>query len=136
MTPLLYVAAASAEIGRAEAFRDACVAMGYTITFDWMANIRRVGAANEGVSDEDAMECCERSDRGVLDAEVFVLLLGKSSFGAAEEFGFARCDARVFDPPKTFLIVGSHPSVFLRRYPHVETDALALDWLRARKAGG
>ncbi len=128
--PNIYIAGASAELERCEAFRDACVAMGYRVTFDWMANIRRVGAANEGVSDAEAIACAKKSDHGIEDADVFVLLLkpdGRASFGAAQEFGYARA---VTIRPR-LLVVGRNPSVFLRDVPHVDNDGEALGWLHA-----
>lgn len=87
----LYVAGASAEIARAEAFIAKLRAHGFEITFDWPAHIRGVGASNEGVDYDECVRSAKADIKGVLDAEWFVLLEPEQAktIGAWVEIGVA-----------------------------------------------
>lgn len=83
MTLRVYVAGSSREIERAERMIAEVRAIpGVEITFDWAAAIRQAGAANEGLTDEQAIEASHACIEGVLNADVFVALLPPSGVPA------------------------------------------------------
>lgn len=148
----LCIAAASAEIERAEAFRDACKAMGYVVDHDWMAMVRSVGQANGAIGDDARRAAKRLAYAGASTCDVFVLLLpglaepdprwGMASrlytIGAWWELGVASYAHDWTEAAREILIVGDSPdrTVMTVDLPHVWTDAEALEWLRGRLAGG
>lgn len=158
----IYIAGASAEIERCEAFRDACVAMGYTVPHDWCAMVRNVGAANGPLPVGVRRAAKNLAYAGASTCDVFALLLpgeignvgGRdpmlSAFsprgqrvhtvGAWWELAIAEHDVHHNSAARReMLIVGDAPerTVMTVDLPHAWTDAEALDWLRvlAAKAG-
>lgn len=91
MTLRIYVAGASAEIERCEAFIARLRAAGFEITFDWPAHIRKVGASNEGIDLATRKSSAEADIQAVRDAEWFVLLEPEEAktIGAWVEMGVA-----------------------------------------------
>jgi hypothetical protein len=86
----VYVAGASAEILRAEAFVKRLRAAGFEITFDWPAMIRSVGSANGGLTDDQRNDASYHALAGVDECEVLVLLVPeKPSIGCWVELGYA-----------------------------------------------
>ena len=138
----LYVAGASAEIERCEAFRDACKAMGYVVTVDWCAMVRSVGAANGGLADDQRRAAKALAYEGASTCDVFVLLLPggymttrgarfNATIGAWCELGHSEATRHNVTwgyPSREFLVVGDSPerTVFAVDLPHYATDADAL----------
>ncbi len=85
----IYVAGASKEPERVRAAMDACRSRGWTITCDWLAEIERVGAANEGLTHGQRIEASEQDLGGIDDCEVFWLLAPAHGVGAWAELGYA-----------------------------------------------
>ena len=125
----LYVAGASAEIKRCEAFRDAAVALGCTLSADWMAMVREVGNANHLCTDDERREAKQLAGEGVRRCDMFVLLMpraGMATIGAWYELGLAEncmCDV---------LLVGDAPerTVMSHGLDHISSDDEALGHLR------
>lgn len=139
----LYIAGASSEIVRCEAFRDAAVKLGYKLTADWMVMIRETGKANTGLTDEQRRAAEALAIAGVTECELFVLLLPGTrendyrgnapvqlhTIGAWYELAVAKNSKKV-------LLVGTEPerTVFTVDLERIETDAEALMWMRGRLA--
>lgn len=144
MATSIYIAGASAELERCEAFRDACVAMGYALTFDWMANVREHGQANGNIGTSARRHAKNEAYYGATRCDAFVLLLTRrvgwtttSTIGAWVELGASVMDHNYRRAVRTgwerdFLIVGELPerTIFTVDLTHVATDAEALERLR------
>ena len=132
----LYIAGASAEIERCEAFRDAAVALGYEITADWMAMIQLCdGAANHGLSPEARHAARSLAVYGIHQCDLFVLLMPRppaTTIGAWYEWN------RAESAGKRCLIVGvdAERTVMTAGCDVIESDADALEWMRGRLANG
>lgn len=86
----VYVAGASKEIDRCRAAMDYVREIGGVITCDWIAEIERVGSANDGLTQEQRRESAEADLCGVMEADVFWLLApDNTSTGAWVELGTA-----------------------------------------------
>lgn len=87
----VYVAAASAEIERAEHAMAACREAGLTVVSTWAENIRRVGASNpRDASRRDRMRWAHDDLAQVASADLLWLLVppvGTATIGAWIEFG-------------------------------------------------
>lgn len=87
----VYVAGASKELDRAKAVIATLREAGYTITFDWVEEVERVGDANPADPGVRLMSAHKDVD-GVQSADVFVLLhpgLENNSTGCWFELGLA-----------------------------------------------
>jgi hypothetical protein len=96
----VYIAASSADIDRAEHWRDRLVAVGVRVVGTWMANIRTVGDANPRTASADLRSYWSRTClEQVADADAFWLLVpgaDKPTAGAWIELGYALgCDLRI-----------------------------------------
>ena len=90
MSIKVYVAGASKEADRCRAAMEYARELGCVITCDWLAEIERVGAANEGLSNEQRTESAIADLEGVIAADVFWLLAPENqSTGAWTELGYA-----------------------------------------------
>ncbi len=145
MTITLYVAGASKEIDRCEAFMRAAQALGFELTYDWVS-IMRQAPAPDGELDEAILRAIGTSEiDAVLESELFVLLHpqpGSQSTGCWTELGailavkrlqFATFRNRVVCEP---AIVAVCPEKGLRKGPFwpladhvVSTDDEALSFL-------
>lgn len=86
----VYVAGASKEIDRCRAAMDYVRELGGVIACDWIAEIERVGSANEGLTQEQRRESAEADLCGIMGADVFWLLVPENdSKGAWVELGAA-----------------------------------------------
>lgn len=84
----VYIAAASAEIERAERMRDLLQANGFEVTSSWMEQIRQVGASNPHDESEDqreewAVQCI----REVMASDVLWLLVPPAHIRTAGAWG-------------------------------------------------
>ena len=136
----VYLAGASAEIARCEAFRDEMVASGYSITSDWCALVREAGAANDGLDDTTRRAAVTAAEDGVRACDLFVFLLPglarpygeyRTTIGAWLELEMAKRGS------KEILLVGEAPSrtVFTVGLDCIAEDHDALMWLRGRLRG-
>lgn len=95
---IIYVAASSKEIDRAERIIARLRERGHTIPFDWPAHIRaNPGGANQG-TDEQLEEAAELCLRGALDAELVWVAnppVDKTTAGAWGEMLAAIVAARI-----------------------------------------
>lgn len=133
----LYIAGASREPERVRAMMEAAKALGFDLTLDWLAVIEAVGAANEGLTDEQRRHHA-REDLCAVDADVvWVLAPSVPSAGAWCEMQRA-IDRVEFGPPRERggpLLVVSGPArlrcIFasLADYEY-DTDEVALGFLR------
>ena len=86
----VYVAGSSREMDRARAAMDYVRELGGVITFDWVAEIERVGSANDGLTDEQRRSSAAADLEGVEACDVFWLLAPETpSTGAWVELGIA-----------------------------------------------
>ena len=89
----VYVAGASSELARVEAFIARVKAIpGVEISYDWTVDVRKAGKANEGMTLAQRSKAACACERGVLQCNVFVYLVplpGHKSIGAAFEAGLA-----------------------------------------------
>jgi hypothetical protein len=130
----VYIAGASAEIDRCEAFRDAVIAMGHEITFDWMAERRSRPTPDRDLAPMDRVIIARKCLDGVHRSNAFVMLFPRApTKGAWIEYGYALgCAEQAYR-----VIVGDDRSTALTaRYgvDHIATDELALTWLRSMVA--
>jgi hypothetical protein len=134
----IYVAGASAEVERAERWRDALLATGrFTLTHDWMAQVRAAreeGHATDRTLAEGDRVHHARADWGaVLTAHVVWLLLPeKPSTGCWVELGMALEHQRHEFPSKLIVMSGANSKacLFTALVPtHVGTDVDAFDWI-------
>ena len=140
----IYIAGASAEIERCEAFRDAAVALGYELSADWCAAIRACnGLANVGLDDDHRRAAEDLATSGVAACELFVLLLPgfiPSAFGAGGKptrihtIGAWMELQQALRQEHEILLVGECPerTVFTVDLECIATDAEALMWMRGR----
>lgn len=122
MTPVshsrsIYLAGASAEVGLCERYRDRLREAGFTITHDWMADVRAHEAVGLGewelplnVRRASAMECLVGVEQAGI---VWVLLPKGQSIGAWVELGYALSRATSGLAPDLKLVVsGGWRSIF------------------------
>jgi hypothetical protein len=126
----IYIAAASADLLRAIAVRDALIALGHTITEDWMskvsAQIALVRMPND-ITPEVRRECADADYAGVSSAHQVVILVPRRPVvtqGAWWEGGLA-------DALEIPIIASGAPedrarNIFLSRTVEVDTDAEAI----------
>lgn len=127
----IYVAGASAEILRAEAFVKRLRDAGFEITFDWPAMIRSVGSANGGLTDDQRNDASYHALAGVDECDVLVLLVPSvASSGCWLETGYA------FGSQRDIIYVGDpERTIFSALTRHVvATDDQAFDLLVEWKA--
>lgn len=94
----VYVAGSSKEIERAERVIAALRERGIEITFDWPAQVRAVGSANEGPDEVLLPALLECLEAGVFGADiVLVLAPTKPSTGVWVELGTAWAHAMRID---------------------------------------
>lgn len=123
----IYVAGASAEIERARRMRDALLAEGHEITFDWTVDFE----SNEGLSDVQRGAYADADFQGVAMANRVVLLVPRSpklTQGAWWEGGVA-------DALEIPIIASGRPedrakNIFLAHAIEVDTDEEAVDLCR------
>jgi hypothetical protein len=105
VTNTVYIAASSADIERAEHWRDRLIAAGVHVNSSWMAGIRAVGAANpRDASPEQRAMWARQCLLEVVEADVLWLLVpsGATSFGACWESGAASVsDVRIISSGDT-----------------------------------
>jgi|GEM_PF-4655184 len=133
----IYIAGASAELDRCERFRDAVIALGFEVTYDWMTARRVAGKGDAELSPQDRENIAELCMLGVDKCDAFVLLIPlppSETVGAWVEYGMAY--GLIGSDGVTCVIVGTHPTIFTEAADHVATDADALDYLRGMLAGG
>lgn len=120
----IYVAAASAEIERAERMIARLRAAGHTITVDWPAAIRAMaGVANEGLTQEQRREAARDDYEGVISAERVVILVPEKPIvtqGAWWEGGIA--DALRIQIIAAGRFEDRQKNIFLVRATEVDTD--------------
>jgi hypothetical protein len=89
----VYIAASSADIDRAEHWRDRLIAAGVHVTSTWMANVSRVGAGNpRDASDAQRAVWARQRLIEVVESDVLWLLVspdGTETVGAWWEAGAA-----------------------------------------------
>lgn len=139
----LYIAGASREPERVRAMMEAAEALGFELTLDWLEVIGVVGAANEGLTDEQRRYHAREDLCAVDDADVvWVLAPSVPSAGAWCEMQRA-IDRVEFGPPRERggpLLVVSGPArlrcIFasLADYEY-DTDEVALGFLRGLIGG-
>lgn len=126
----IYVAAASAELLRAIAVRDALIANGHEITEDWMSKVSAQIATGRGPNDLDphARRACADADYvGVASAHRVVLLVPRRpslTQGAWWEAGIA--DALDIPIIASGTAADRARNIFLSRATEVDTDAEAI----------
>ena len=90
---LVYVAGASRELERAEAFIASLRLRGHEVTHDWTVDVRAsrvAGVVDEQLSDQDAQRYAETELDAVVQAQLLVLLAPEqSTSGAWVEYGVA-----------------------------------------------
>jgi nucleoside 2-deoxyribosyltransferase len=86
-----YVAAASVEIDRAEAFMDLLRRAGVRVTSSWVDSIREIGLANKGLPNDIALHAAKTCLSEIVEADVLVLLVPPPGhgYGSGVELGFA-----------------------------------------------
>lgn len=104
----VYVAGASAEIERCEAFIKRLRDAGFEITFDWPAMVRSVGSANGGLTDAQREDAAQATLQGVVDSDWLVLLQPRlPSIGCWVELGVGHMSGTsllfVGDPERTIF---------------------------------
>lgn len=122
MTPVcqtrsIYLAGASAEVALCERYRDRLQEAGFTITHDWMRDVRAHEAAGLGewelpinVRRASAMGCLAGVDQASL---VWVLLPKGQSIGAWVELGYAlRLATSAPAPDFKVVVSGGWRSIF------------------------
>jgi len=88
----VYVAAASAEIERAERFAREARRLGHEVTHDWMAIVRSQTVSESELPRAIRREAATDDIRGVREAEVFIMLVPDeqiASRGIWVELGYA-----------------------------------------------
>lgn len=86
----IYIAGASAEPERVQRAMDAARQLGYEVTLDWLAVIKAVGAANDGLSVGERQKYALADLGAIYRADVFWLLAPENaSTGAWVELGYA-----------------------------------------------
>lgn len=133
MKALVYIAASSAELERAEKAMAAATAAGLVVAYDWTRDIRAAQAAghqdDSSVSPENQLRCAQADIDGVRSSDVFWLLSpAESSFGAGVELGVA------IEALKCTVISGAQPKriwEFLVNHTvwGEESDVRALAWI-------
>ena len=91
-TPMkkIYVAGASKEAARCRAMIDAVKALGYELTLDWLAEIEKAGAANEGLEHPERQRYAIADMEAVVKADILLVLAPDAfSTGAWVELGIA-----------------------------------------------
>lgn len=125
---IVYVAGASAEIDQCEHWMGRLRALGHRISYDWCANIRRVGNANPREATEEQRHEWSRTDiDAALVSDVFWLLMPtRPTVGAWVEFGAVRQTGG----PRTLVSGDWRASIFTsladERFDKHED---ALDWI-------
>jgi hypothetical protein len=137
-TMRIYVAGSSAEIDRARAFIAAVREIpGAAITMDWPAFMEASGAADHELPIERLVEGAEEDLRGVMEADVVVLLAptGPASRGLQTELGIAGCNATLAVGDTTRPVIARGLGLFgVLVNEWAPSDAEALAWLRGRVA--
>ena len=113
----------SADLERCEAARDALVAAGITVAFDWPSKVRAMrdrGLTDDDLTDEDRVEIGNACGNAIDQCDL-AWWLGGSSGGAHFEAGFA---IRAGKP-----IVSSGPQHPIYRCEHFSSDFAALAWI-------
>jgi nucleoside 2-deoxyribosyltransferase len=87
----VYLAAASADIDRADGFRDRLIRAGIRVTSTWIDSIREIGLANEGLPSDLALHAAKTCLAEIVEADVLVLLVPPPGhgYGSGVELGFA-----------------------------------------------
>ena len=114
----------SADLERCEAARDALVAAGITVAFDWPSQVRAMrdrGLTDDDLTDEDRVEIGNACGNAIDQCDL-AWWLCSTSVGAAFEAGYA-CRAFV----KVVSSGPQHP--IYRAGSHFATDAEALAWI-------
>lgn len=134
MTERFYVAGASAELERAEAFMDALEGLGFENAHRWPDDIRaalaRGAGANRGLSRSERLRLAAM-DRGAVRSATFVVLLLPPpeivTVGAWIEFGIA-----LVETTRPVYTVGEdvERTIFTALAGHFECDAHAVDFFR------
>ena len=113
----------SADLERCEAARDALVAAGITVAFDWPSQVRVMrdrGLTDDDLTDEER-EAIQDACLLAIDECNLAWWLGGASGGAHFEAGFA---IRASKP-----IVSSGPQHPIYRCEHFPSDFAALAWI-------
>lgn len=140
MTVRVYVAGASDELERAQRAIDFIRSIGWTITHDWVADVRRVrvegGRADADLTSDEMRELAAADLAAVQGAElVWLLVPNTPSTGAWVELGYALALNRWTNAPR---IIASGPraagSLWCSLLEQFETDEAAIRTL-AGKAG-
>jgi len=119
----IYVAAASAEIERAERMIGILRELGHEITVDWPAAMRALGKANAGLTPEQRAFHAAEDYRGVATAQRVVILVPKApaaTQGAWWEGGIA--DALEIPIIAAGRFEDRQRNIFLARAIEVDTD--------------
>lgn len=127
----VYIAAASAEIARAERVAAKLTSAGIEVTSSWMANVRKVGAANpRDASREQRRAWANGCLAEVAKSDVVLLLMppiGTETIGAYWEAGFALGDISQTGLDRRIVISGdTKRSVFSALGEEYETDDEAI----------
>ena len=133
----VYVAGASVEIERSERFRDAVIAAGFEITFDWAAAIRQSGKANRGMTRDERVAASRACRLGVKRAAAFVMLMpsaGTCSPGMWVELGVALSSFSSVDQfgPVCIVVDDDERSIMTADAVAVATEDEAIAFLGAR----
>lgn len=126
MSRRIYVAGSSAEMERAHWAMNRVVDAGYTLTMDWVREIREAGSTNpSGWSRKQKRAAALKALGAVEKASVVWLLVpAKPSIGAWVELGYA------FPAGKQVVASGKHVSIFdCLADEHFDTDEEALEAL-------
>jgi hypothetical protein len=85
----VYVAGASKEPERVRRAMNAVLAEGWELTHDWLAEIERVGSANDGLTLAQRCDSATRDLRAIREADMVWLLAPENdSTGAWVELGY------------------------------------------------
>ncbi len=132
---LIYVAGASRELERVEAFIASARLRGHQITHDWTVQVRShrvAGIPDTALSDEEAADIAAGDLLAVLNAQILVLLApAEPTTGAWVELGCALGTRAI-----PVVVAGelARRSIFTRLASIVDTDAEALQVLDRAQA--
>lgn len=146
MSITIYVAAAITELERAERAIAAARALGYEPTFDWPANVRRVGKPDHALTTAELRPHLRRNLDAARAAAMHWMLTpgaGASTVGGWVELGYQLAVhdlAEEDDGERPGIVIASRPSLTAPLYPwanvfadHLfDDDAAALAWLAER----
>lgn len=124
-----YLAGASAEVARVEMYRNAVLALGHTITFDWTVPVRQHGGNLPHLTRDEKKAFALDDLKAAIAASIFWFLVPQPP--KHTEGGWAELGAVATSIGGTIITSGPSRSIFatLAHY-NFDTDDQALEWVR------